>query len=56
MKAARIENVLREEFKAIGSPPGATLIGEESLHKPGAVFVGHTYSVSSDFKRSKGIL
>ena len=49
IKAAHIEDILREEFRAIGSPPGVTLIGEESLHKPGVVFVGHTYAIRSDF-------
>lgn len=53
IKAAHIENVLREEFRTIGSPPGATLIGEESLHKPGVVFVGHTYALTSDFRAVK---
>lgn len=49
IKAAHIEDILREEFRTIGSPPGVKLIGEESLHKPGVVFVGHTYSFTSDF-------
>jgi hypothetical protein len=49
LKAAHIEDVLRGEFSAIASPPGVTLIGEESLHKPGVVFVGHTYAIRSDF-------
>jgi hypothetical protein len=50
MKAARIEEVLRQEFSALGSPPGATLVGMESHHKPGVVFIGHTFSFSSDFR------
>jgi hypothetical protein len=49
-KAARIQGELREEFKTIASPPGTTLIGEETLHKPGATFIGRTYSVSSDLQ------
>lgn len=49
-KAARIQSELREEFRAIASPPGTTLIGEESLHKPGSTFIGHTYSVGSDLQ------
>jgi hypothetical protein len=53
MKAARIEEVLRQEFSALGSPPGATLVGMESHHKPGVVFIGHTFSFSSDFRTVK---
>jgi hypothetical protein len=49
-KAAHIEAELRQEFRVIATPSGALLIGEESLHKPGSTFVGHTYSVSSDMQ------
>lgn len=52
-EAAHIEDKLRVELKEILPPPGATLVGEESRHKPGSAFIGLTYSLNSDFNTAR---